>query len=328
MRADHFIFSRLFRLLLACLLLSGGRQALAACSVSAGTTPAQINYGTFASQTVPAGGISLNGTGVDATFSVSCSVLLTLQLLSTTSWLRYTAQQPLTLSNGIDTIPYTLASSSTFNPVISASGQSIGGPTGFVLLGLALLSSGTINIPLHTSTSALSIWPNAGTYTGTQTLAVDGVMCTGLGLPGVCVGTSPVSGNVSVSLRLDVSKSCEFISSPALIDFGSVGFLENAVAAQISTVFRCTNKEDYLFYADNGDNYSGGSRRMTGPGGSIKYDILQPSSSSVILNSTNPLSRLGTGIAETVIMPIRITPNQATPAAGTYSDNVRMVIEY
>ncbi|PUA30566.1 MAG: hypothetical protein B0W54_08805 [Cellvibrio sp. 79] len=304
-------------------------SAFAVCNTSATTTPATINYGSNASQTVPAGGISPNGAAVDATFSVTCSSALTLQLLSLSSWLRYTAQQPLNLSNGIDTVSYTLASNSTYTPGITAQGQSVGGPSGFSLLGLGVLASGRIDIPLHVKTNTTTLWPSAGTYTATQTLTVDGNICTSVSIAIICLGYTPVNATVTMSMTMVVSKSCEFISTPTLVDFGSVSFLENTAAAQLSVSIRCTNQEDYLLYADNGNNYTSGSRYLKSAGGqSIAYQIFQPSSTTQILGVTNPLNRLGTGMSETVNLPVRITTGQSTPVAGTYTDNVRMVIEY
>ena len=318
----------LFLSLLFCSFFAS-TSAFAVCNASATTTPATINYGSNASQTVPAGGISPNGAAVDATFSVTCSSALTLQLLSLSSWLRYTAQQPLNLSNGIDTISYTLASNSTYTPGITAQGQSVGGPSGFSLLGVGVLASGRIDIPLHVKTNTTTLWPSAGTYTATQTLAVDGNICTSVSIAVICLGYTPVSSTVTMSMTMVVSKSCEFISTPTLVDFGSVSFLENAAAAQLSVSVRCTNQEDYLLYADNGNNYAAGSRYLKSSGGqSIAYQIFQPSSTTQVLGITTPLNRLGTGMSETVNLPVRITSGQPTPVAGTYTDNVRMVIEY
>jgi spore coat protein U-like protein len=303
-------------------------HAMAACGASATTTPALLDYGTYASQNVPAGGISPNGTGASANFSVTCSIGLTLQLLSTSSWVRYRAQNALTLSNGTDTISYTMGSNSTYTPAITASGQSIGGPTGFQLLTLALLVSGRIDIPIYVKTLTTTRWPSAGTYTGTQSLAVDGAICTGLGVGGICLGADPISSTVTFSLKLVVSKSCEFISTPTLVDFGIVSFVANANTAQLSANLRCTNQEDYLLYVDNGNNYASGTRRMKSPANNyIAYEIFKPSSTTP-LNSLNALSRLGTGISENVIFPFKVTTGQSTPPAGVYTDNVRVVIEY
>lgn len=305
------------------------QSAFAACSASATTTPSLIDIGTYPSQSIPTGGLSSNGNSASALFSVTCTIGLTLQLLSTTTWIRYTAQQALTLSNGTDTISYTLASNSTYTPAITASGQSIGGSTGFQLLTLAALTSGHIDVPIFIKTLSTSIWPNAGTYTGSQTLAVDGVICTGIGLPGVCIGTNTVSSNVSLSIKLIVSKSCEFMSTSTLVDFGTVSFLENASTIQLNASVRCTHLEDYVIYADNGNHYSGGSRYMTSTGGnSIAYGLMQPSAPTTPLDSINFLSRIGTGASEAISIPVKITTGQATPPAGTYTDNVRLVIQY
>jgi spore coat protein U-like protein len=322
------LFFQLWKLSLLALLFVATQQAFAACAPTAGTTPAIFDYGTSASQNVPNGGISPNASGASGSFRVTCSIGLTLQLLSTTSWLRYTAQNALQLSNGTDTIPYTIASNSTYNPAITAVGGSVGGVAGFNLLTLALLVSGSFDIPLHVKTLPTTTWPSAGTYTGTQILAVDGSICTGIGLPGVCIGSSPVSANVTFTMKLVVSKSCEFISTPTLVDFGIVSFVSNATNVQLSASLRCTNQEDYLLYVDNGNNYSAGSRRMKSPAGNtIAYEILKPLT-TLPLGILTPLSRLGTGTSESVIFPMRVTTGQTTPPAGVYKDNVRVVIEY
>ena len=319
-----------FRYAVILLTLFFSQQSYSAtCAASPTTTPTTINFGTYASQNIPAGGISPNGSASSATFSITCSVGLTLQLLSLGSWVRYTTQQPLQLSNGTDTITYTLGSNSIYTPSITAAGQSIGGPSGFNLLSLTVLGAGSITVPLFLKTNATAIWPSAGTYTGTQSLVVDGLMCTGVSVAVICLGTTPISTTVTMSIKLDVSKSCEFISIPALVDFGQISFLSSANTIQLNATLRCTNTEDYLLYVDNGNNYSAGLRHMKSPAGnSIAYDIMQPSSSSLPLNVTNPLSRAGTGVSEAVAIPFKITAGQTTPISGVYTDSVRMVLFY
>jgi len=316
-------------LTLPLLLWLYSQTSLAACAASATTSPATVSFGSLASQTFTAGGISPNGSAQDATFSVTCSVALSAGLLgSSTTWLRMTAQQPLTMSNGTDNISYIIASNSTYTPSISAQNGSIGGPSGFNLITLGLLTLGRVDIPLHIATTATSIWPSAGTYTGTQTLLIDGTMCVLLSIGNVCIGSNPVNSTVTMNLSLTVSKSCEFITTPASVSFGQVSFLENAGTIQLSATLRCTKTEDYVFYLDSGNNFSGGVRHLKSASGTlIQYDVLQPNSTQ-ILNATNPLSRIGTGLDEALAIPLKITSNQSTPAAGIYSDSIRMVIEY
>lgn len=306
-----------------------GFPAMANCSVTAATSPSPIAYGIYASKAVVPGDLSPNAAGVDATFNVSCSVVLNLSLLGTSSWLRYTAMQPMVLTKGSETIPYVIASNATFNPVISSVGQAIGGPTGFQLLSLIVLASGQIQVPLHIKTLPMLYWPGAGTYTSNQVLSVDGTICTGLGIGGICLGTSPVNGSVTASMNLVVSKMCEFATTSSLVDFGSVSFLEQASTMQLQVSLRCNAQEDYLLYADNGNHYLNGDRYMVSAGGErIRYQVLNPGNNSQVLEQASPLSRIATGYTENLQIPVVIPSGQATPHAGIYTDNVRMVIEY
>jgi spore coat protein U-like protein len=126
-----------------------------------------------------------------------------------------------------------------------------------------------------------------------------------------------------------VTKSCQFISTPTLVDFGTVSFLDNVGTIQLNVTLSCTHLEDYLFYADNGNNYSSGTRRLKSTAGNmIAYGLMQPASPTTPLDSVNSLSRFGTGANETLSIPVKITTGQSTPPAGVYTDNVRMVIEY
>jgi spore coat protein U-like protein len=304
-------------------------NSFSACNATAATTPTSINFGTPPSQNIPAGGITSNGTGVSARFSVSCSTALSLQLLSITSWLSYSAQQPLKLGNGTSEINYTISSESTYANAITQPGQSIGGQTGFNLLTLSTLTGGAFTIPLYIRTLSTSVWPRAGTYTGTQTLAVTGSICTGIGLLGVCPGSSPVNSVVTFTLNMVVSKSCEFINTPAQITFSAVSFLDTTEIIRLNTTLRCTQQEDYSLYVDNGSNYSGNSRHLRSTTGNrIAYNVLQPGSKTAPLSAITPLSRIGTGVNETLSIPLKISPNQPSPPAGIYTDSIRVVIEF
>ncbi|MCR6653618.1 MAG: spore coat U domain-containing protein [Cellvibrionaceae bacterium] len=305
-------------------------HASAVCTVATAPMVNPISFGTVPSQNVPAGGLTPNSSAMATYFSVGCTTTLSLGILSTSSWLRYAVQQAPQLSNGVDTIGYSIASNSAFNPAITASGQSIGGPTGFSLLSLIVLASTSeMRVPIFLRTNATTTWPSAGTYTGTQSLAVTGVICTGLGIGGLCLGTTNINGLVTMNINLTVSKSCEFSSTAALVDFGSISFLSNAGAAQLAATVRCTHQEDYALYADNGNNFSGGSRYLNdGNGRRIAYGIYHQGNATQPLNATTPMSRLGTGAAENLTLPVLITPGQSTPAAGIYRDNVRLVLEY
>ncbi len=300
-----------------------------ACTGGATTLPANVSFGSHSAQQVATNQLTPNGTAPAAHFSISCSVVLTLGLLSTGGWVSYTTTQDLVLSNGSDTIGYILGSNNTFSPSITGAGQTIGGPTGFTLLTLGILSSGNLQIPLHVRTVTSTGWLSPGNYTGTQVLTLQGNICTGLGIGSICLGWSPVSGSVTMNLSLQVAKSCELVSSPALIDFGTISFIEDAGTLQFSAQVRCSNTEDYLVYVDNGNHFADGVRHLQSiDNRRIRYGVYHTDNLSRALDVTDPDSRAGSGSTQTLTYPIRIFPNQPSPYSGTYSDNLRLIIEY
>ncbi len=126
-----------------------------------------------------------------------------------------------------------------------------------------------------------------------------------------------------------VSKSCEFISTPAQLNFTPVSFLNISETLQTSATLRCTQQEDYLLYVDNGSNYTNNSRHLRSTAGKkIAYSVFQPGSTTTLLGALTPPTRIGTGLNETVSIPLKIAANKPTPPAGIYTDSIRVVIEF
>lgn len=303
----------------------------AVCNVAPTALENPISFGTVPSRDVPLGNISPNGGATATHFYADCSITLSLSLLTSAGWMAYTVVDPLELEHEDgDKINYVIASTPSYSPVISTQGGSIGGTGGFNLLGLTVLANTEqIRIPIYIRTTATTIWPKAGLYTGTQRLAVTGRICEDIGLAGLCIGLSNLSGTVTMNLSLQVNKSCEFSSVSSQVNFGSVSFLDDAETQYLSASVQCSDQEDYIIYADNGDHYSGGSRQLDdGNGNRISYGIFHPADPSTPLTSTNHLAALGDGKVQTYSFPVIITPGQTTPTSGIYKDNVRLVLEY
>ncbi len=151
----------------------------------------------------------------------------------------------------------------------------------------------------------------------------------GIGLGNLCTNLVPVNGNVSAAMNLTVSKMCAFSSSSALVDFGSVSFVDQATPMQLNLSLRCNTGEDYVLYADNGNHYANGNRHMQSASGErIGYRLLHPNNMGVELSQVTPMPRTATGYTESLQIPLAIIAGQLTPHEGTYSDNIRMVIEY
>ncbi|MBC6907029.1 hypothetical protein DWB84_16400 [Saccharophagus sp. K07] len=324
------LYSAIGYWLTATFLLLGCFCAQAECTVAPATLDNPVNFGTVPSRDVPLGSISPNGGAPATYFYADCTVLLTIGLLSAAGWIEYEVLEPLELINGESTISYVIASTADYTPVITQPGGTIGGVGGLDLLSLTLLANTQqMHIPLYIKTISTGIWPTAGTYTGIQKLSVRGEICELLSILNICLLTSTFSRVVDMPLVLEVSKSCEFSSVASQVDMGQMSFLEDAETATLNATVRCTNQEDYLLYADNGDHYSGGFRNMESTTGTkIAYEIFHHGSPSEPLTAANPMSREGTGGFEAVSLPVRVVPGQETPVSGVYKDNIRLILEY
>lgn len=325
----------LIRVGMMLLVVMAAQQSMAQCSVAAATSPATVSFGTFYSNDVSAGNMLVNGsTAAAAHFSITCAALLNLGLLSHSgNWLSYRALEPLVMAKGAEQIAYVIASNSQFSPMLlNPSVDTVGGASGFQLLSLGLLTGSTANIPLFFRTRSLSQWPSAGVYTGTQRLHLQGRYCTGVGIDllglAICLGWFTFDHQVSTTLNITVAKRCAFNSASALVDFGSISFVEEATTKYLDVAVRCNAQEDFILYADNGEHSGSGVRHMqSASGGRIAYQIMQPASLQP-LNKDNPVARIATGYVENLQLPVMIVTGQNNPRVGSYSDRVRMVIEY
>lgn len=300
------------------------------CMATNVTSP--ISFGSVESKNIPGSTTILpNGASQAGTVTIECTSGINIALLGSGSWARYTAQSPLVMSNGTSTIPYILGVTNTFSPQINAQGQSVGGASGFTLLELMIPAGDIYTLPLfvRTNLAASAPWPKPGLYTGTQSLRIDGMICRGVALAGACVTGATSFDNVrTVTFTLTVVKSCE-ISSSGAANFGSRVFLDGGIDTTMTIGVRCSDQEDFLFYMDNGNHFSGGSRHMRrGTFETIPYAIYKPSSSTEMLSVTNKLSLMGTGSVYNVVMPVKVPSGLSTPRVGNYTDAVRAVIEY
>jgi spore coat protein U-like protein len=309
--------------------LSVSFHSYGACDVSNVTTP--ISFGNVDSKLIPGSTtITPNGNSQAGEVTITCTSGINVALLGSGSWASYTAQSPLTLTNGASSIPYILGVTPGFAPQISAQGQSIGGSSGFTLLELMIPAGDNYTLPVFTRTSlaASAPWPKPGVYTGTQTLKFDGMICRGLAAIGVCLTPMTFSSTRTITLTLTVVKSCE-ISSGGSAAFGNRVFLDGGLDTTMTIGVRCSDQEDYLFYIDNGNHFSTGSRHMRrGTFETIPYAIYKPSSATELLSITNKLSMTGNGTVQNIVMPVRVPSGLSTPRVGNYTDAVRAVIEY
>lgn len=211
---------------------------------------------------------------------------------------------------------------------------------------LALGGSGA-SVPLYFRTATGANVP-AGTYTATLSLTWQYAVCTGVSAVGVCTGWSRSPGTslpncnllncsqpstwgagstVTVTVNLMVSKACVISSSELLMDFGTQALVSQFAPVTRSVGVTCTNTEGYTVGFDNGQNYQAPWRRMVSGSSFLGYNLYFPDTSTV-WTSSQTLPMVGTGLLQSIPFQGIINPAQGNVPAGTYTDNVTVIIQY
>lgn len=194
-------------------------------------------------------------------------------------------------------------------------------------------SGGTVGntIPVYGRLMGNQPAVTAGTYT--TTISPPDVRISGAlsWAPGICsTTTNGDAGNFDpIVITANVQPACTVTATD--LDFGPItGFLTANYDGSSTIGVTCVNGTSYSIGLDNGLNYSGSQRRMSGPGGYIGYGLYRDSSRSQPWGSTpGPDANTGTGNGSTQNLTVygRVPP-QATPSAGDYQDTVTVYMTY
>lgn len=218
-----------------------------------------------------------------------------------------------------------------------------------ILNGATLLSLGGsgATVPLYFRTATGANVP-AGTYTATLSLTWQYAVCTGLGVAGICStwslspGTSTpgctllacnqpstwgAGSPVTVTVNLVVTKACVISSSELVMDFGTQALVSQFAPVTRSVGVTCTNTEGYTVGFDNGQNYQAPWRRMVSGSSFLGYNLYFPNTTTV-WTASQTLPMVGTGQLQSIPFQGVINPAQANVPAGTYTDNVTVIIQY
>jgi spore coat protein U-like protein len=172
----------------------------------------------------------------------------------------------------------------------------------------------------------------AGTYT--TTISAPDVRISGelnqFGYGSCSTVTNGDAGNFDpIVITANVQPACTVTATD--LDFGPItGFLTSNYDGSSTIGVTCVNGTSYSIGLDNGLNYSGSQRRMSGPGGYIGYELYRDSGRSQAWGSTpGPDARTGTGNGSTQNLTVygRVPP-QTTPSAGDYQDTVTVYMTY
>ena len=112
------------------------------------------------------------------------------------------------------------------------------------------------------------------------------------------------------------------------VDFGSIASTSLNVSATGQLHVRCTNGTAYTVALDQGDNASGGSRRMAGGGNFVPYGLYHTAGTAAPWSDqTSELhSGVGNGSAQQISV-YGVMPTANFPA-GSYADTVTATLTY
>lgn len=118
------------------------------------------------------------------------------------------------------------------------------------------------------------------------------------------------------------------------IDFGTHSALSSIITAQSAAAgggsniqLNCTLALPYNVSLDGGANYSASSRHMANGATQVQYQLYQDSARLIPWPVSTGVPGLGTGAATNFIV-YGTVPNQASPAAGTYTDIVNATVTW
>ena len=235
-----------------------------------------------------------------------------------------------------DVIPYTLYADNTTSYPISRGVQFDFARNG-IIDALGLLNGTTPKaVPLYLKT-VVGANVAAGLYQETLNIAWSWNYCSGIGIGAICLGRDIGSGNQTLLVSLTVTNDCQittpnisFASAPVVAGFGTVNQ---------SVSVSCTKGSNYTVGLDDGQNVSGGRRRMKSSANNyLAYDIFK-SAGAVRWGSVgaarrsssdaevNPGAGTGTG-SQVFNYNAKVYTDQATPPAATYTDSVILDVQF
>ncbi|KNX78581.1 lipoprotein [Pseudomonas sp. 250J] len=235
-----------------------------------------------------------------------------------------------------DVIPYTIYANNTTSYPISRGVQFDFARNG-IIDALGLLNGSTPRtVPLYLKT-VVGANVAAGLYQETLNIAWSWNYCSGIGIGNICLGRDIGSGNQTLLVSLTVTNDCQittpnisFASAPVVAGFGTVNQ---------SVSVSCTKGSNYTVGLDDGQNVSGGRRRMKSSANNyLAYDIFKSagvvrwgsvgaarrSSSDA---EVNPGAGTGTG-SQVFNYNAKVYTDQATPPAATYTDSVILDVQF
>ena len=312
----------------ACLLLI--HEVQAGCSVVA-SVPAL--FGSIASTTVRT---TMQQTSTTQAGLTCTKALITLLSTNDHIWVTATSAQAGLVGPTGDVITYQLyADATTTYPINRGVAMDYARSPSINLLGL--LGGASNRAPIFMRTVVGSDVA-AGLYQEDLTLSWQWDYCPSVSLVGACL-TARDTGSFTTTLlvSLTVVNDCTILAPN--IAFGIAPVVSSFATISQTVNLGCTKGSSYTVGISDGGFLSGGRRRMQSPAGNyLAYDIFKSASSlrwgvsgSDRRASTTADVNPGAGMGATLQIfnyNARIYTDQTTPAAGAYTDNVTVDVQF
>ncbi len=195
-----------------------------------------------------------------------------------------------------------------------------------------------ITVPARSSVSGSATM--YGRVVGGQTTAVPGsyqdqfsgnhtaltINESGTSPPGSC--STSILSQFPFGVTATVTSQCAV--SATTLDFGTVGLLLANTDGTSTISVQCALGVAYQVGLDNGQHATGTTRRVSGPGGLLNYELYRNSGRTQRWGSTlnsDTVIGSGTGGNQSLTVYGRV-PNQTTPSAGVYNDTITVTVTY
>lgn len=170
--------------------------------------------------------------------------------------------------------------------------------------------------------------------------------CLVLGFTSYANAAGTISGQLDV--RITIGQGCSITHGGGIGTYNQFGTLDFGIQTNLSTAVDakasgasgantvgviCSPALPYTVAVDNGVNATGSQRQMrnqtTGlTNNYIAYNLYQDSARATAWVSGTPVSRTGTGTAQSLDFYGRVPVVTPAPAAGTYTDSVAVTVSW
>lgn len=152
------------------------------------------------------------------------------------------------------------------------------------------------------------------------------LLCVLTGLQGIA-GAAEVTSNFD--FRVTLTGGCLITGNTAPVVNYSI--LSDSASSSFSVSFACTPNTNYTFIVGSGLHADSGTRRARGDSEYVKYRLYWDSgmTQEIGVNTSNSVSGTGNGNVETKTIYVNVNKtDNPNPALGTYTDTIRILVQY